>query len=199
MDLKIDLSDTYIETDRLLLRLWRPSDLEDFFEYASEEGVGEMAGWRRHYTIRDTEKVLNMFMRHKSDLAICHKSSMKTIGSIGLNSSWANVDEVLKSLKIKDLGFVLSKEYWNMGLMTEALSDLIPYCFENLNMDAITCGHFSDNLKSQRVIEKLDFTFIGEREFNSFPLKRIFSHLKYIKFKKVPIHVGEALGLFEYC
>ncbi|ONI48309.1 hypothetical protein AN643_02155 [Candidatus Epulonipiscioides saccharophilum] len=106
---------------------------------------------------------------------------------------------VLKSLKIKDLGFVLSKEYWNMGLMTEALGDLIPYCFETLNMDAITCGHFSDNLKSQRVIEKLDFTFIGEREFNSFPLKRIFSHLKYIKFKKVPVHVGEALGLFEYC
>ncbi|MDI9507340.1 MAG: N-acetyltransferase, partial [Bacillota bacterium] len=32
-----------LETERLLLRLWRDSDLEDLYEYASEEGVGVRA------------------------------------------------------------------------------------------------------------------------------------------------------------
>lgn len=33
-----------IETERLILRPFRQTDLEDFYEYASVEGVGEMAG-----------------------------------------------------------------------------------------------------------------------------------------------------------
>lgn len=34
-----------IETERLILRPFKQTDLEDFYEYASVEGVGEMAGW----------------------------------------------------------------------------------------------------------------------------------------------------------
>ena len=30
-----------LETERLILRAWRSSDLNDFYEYASVEGVGE--------------------------------------------------------------------------------------------------------------------------------------------------------------
>ena len=44
MDVNIDISNAKIETDRLLLRAWQETDLDDFFEYASVEGVGEMAG-----------------------------------------------------------------------------------------------------------------------------------------------------------
>lgn len=46
MDIEIDITDQLIETDRLILRAWKEDDLQDFFEYASIEGVGEMAGWR---------------------------------------------------------------------------------------------------------------------------------------------------------
>ena len=36
-----------IETERLILRPFKQTDLEDFYEYASVEGVGEMAGWKQ--------------------------------------------------------------------------------------------------------------------------------------------------------
>ena len=40
-----------IETKRLILRSFKQTDLEDFYEYASVEGVGEMAGWKHHENI----------------------------------------------------------------------------------------------------------------------------------------------------
>ena len=44
MDITVDISKVVLETDRLLLRGWREEDVDDFFEYASVDGVGEMAG-----------------------------------------------------------------------------------------------------------------------------------------------------------
>ena len=45
MNAVIDLKNVCLETDRLILREWREADLADFFEYASVDGVGQMAGW----------------------------------------------------------------------------------------------------------------------------------------------------------
>lgn len=40
MNKNIDISNVTLRTERLLLRPWRESDLDDFFEYASVDGVG---------------------------------------------------------------------------------------------------------------------------------------------------------------
>ncbi|MGB3985200.1 MAG: N-acetyltransferase, partial [Limnochordia bacterium] len=65
MDIAVDISGTVIETDRLLLRAWRAADLTDLYEYASVEGVGEMAGWRHHRSIEETRRILLAFMAGK--------------------------------------------------------------------------------------------------------------------------------------
>ena len=44
MNAKIDISNVVIKTERLLLRPWRKSDLDDFYHYARVDGVGQMAG-----------------------------------------------------------------------------------------------------------------------------------------------------------
>lgn len=41
-----------IETDRLILRAWQEADVNGFYEYASAPGVGEMAGWKHHDSIK---------------------------------------------------------------------------------------------------------------------------------------------------
>ena len=43
MNIPIDITQVTLKTDRLLLRPWRMSDLEDFYEYARVDGVGQMA------------------------------------------------------------------------------------------------------------------------------------------------------------
>ena len=48
-----------IETERLILRPFRQTDLEDFYEYASVEGVGERAGWKHHESIAVSQSIMN--------------------------------------------------------------------------------------------------------------------------------------------
>ena len=45
MNAEFRLNGKTIETKRLILRPFVRTDLDDFFEYASVEGTGEMAGW----------------------------------------------------------------------------------------------------------------------------------------------------------
>ena len=42
MNAEIDISNVKLETEKLILRPWRITDLDDFFEYASIESVGEI-------------------------------------------------------------------------------------------------------------------------------------------------------------
>ena len=51
MNAKFKISGKTIETERLVLRAFETADLEDLFEYAREEGVGEPAGWKHHESI----------------------------------------------------------------------------------------------------------------------------------------------------
>ena len=62
-----------IETERLILRSFKQADLDDFFEYASVEGVGEMAGWKHHDSIDKSQKILNSFINNDKVFAICCK------------------------------------------------------------------------------------------------------------------------------
>lgn len=183
MDVQIDITDTILETKRLILRPWQESDLNDLYKYASIPGVGEMAGWKHHDSIKTSREILQSFIDGRDVFAIVHKETGKVIGSIGIHPSWANEDDNFKDLKVKEIGYVLSKEYWGKGLMPEAVKEVIRYCFETLGLDAVTCGHFSTNHQSKRVIEKCGFTFVKQGEYYSKPLQKNFDSMKYILFR----------------
>ncbi len=180
MDVEIDLSNTIIETQRLVLRPWLESYLDDLYEYASVEGVGEMAGWPHHKSIEESRNILHLFIADKNVLAVVFKENNKVIGSLGLHYSWANEEHEYKNLKIKEIGYVLSKDYWGMGLMPEAVSAVIKFCFDKLNLNALTVGHFVENMQSRRVIEKCGFKIYKKSEYYSEQLKKSFQDIKYI-------------------
>lgn len=180
MDIQIDITDTVLETRRLILRPWEESDLEDFYAYASVEGVGEMAGWRHHESIEVSRSILEDFMSHKNVFALVHRESGRAIGSLGLHPSWANEDEAYRDLKVKEIGYVLSREYWGQGLMPEAVRAVIGFCFDTCGLDALTVGHFSVNGQSKRVIEKCGFQFVKESRYHAKQLGKDFDDMRYI-------------------
>jgi RimJ/RimL family protein N-acetyltransferase/ubiquinone/menaquinone biosynthesis C-methylase UbiE len=180
MDIQIDISNIVIETERLILKAFTEADLQDFYAYASIPGVGEMAGWPHHESIETSERILHSFIEEKEVFAVHHKFDRKVIGSLGLHKSWANEDETYKDLKVKEIGYVLSKDYWGKGLMPEAVNAVIDYGFDILGLDAFTCGHFSENSQSRRVIEKCGFRFTKQSEFYTKQLQRSIEDMKYI-------------------
>ncbi len=58
MNAPIDISDIVLRTDRLILRAWRQADLDDLYEYASVDGVGQMAGWLPDRVRRESQSIM---------------------------------------------------------------------------------------------------------------------------------------------
>lgn len=158
MNAEFKIKGKIIESERLTLRAFEEKDLEDFFEYASVSGVGEMAGWRHHENKEETKAILDLFMKEDKVFAICLKSNGKVIGSLGVEKY--GLEEVLtefSELKGREIGYVLSKEYWGKGLMPEALKAMIEYLFNDCDLDFLICGYYDKNNQSKRVQEKCGF------------------------------------------
>lgn len=147
-----------LETERLILRPFRQSDLADFYAYASVAGVGEMAGWKHHESLEESQKILNSFIEHDKTFAICLKETGKVIGSLGVEEY--GLEQALTEFtdyKGREIGYVLSKDYWGRGLMPEAVSAVTDYLFRVLDLDFLTCGYYDFNSQSKRVQEKCGF------------------------------------------
>ncbi|MCM1043067.1 MAG: GNAT family N-acetyltransferase [Corallococcus sp.] len=168
-----------IETARLCLRPFKTSDIDDLYEYAKVEGVGEAAGWTHHKSKEETAQVLDMFIKSGNVLAIVYRQNGKVIGSVGLHDSWAQTDTNYRHLRCAEIGYVLSKDYWGNGLMTEAVKGVIDYLARRNAVDILTVGHFTENFRSKRVIEKCGFTFVKYGMFQSRSGEKI-PELQYI-------------------
>ncbi len=158
MNAEIDVTGIILDTKRLVLRPWEKGDLDDLFEYASVPGVGEMAGWPYHKNKEESEYRLNRFIEEKKTFAIVYKENGKVIGSLGVEEY--DLEDKLSEFfdyRGRSIGFVLSKDYWGMGLMPEATKAVVDYLFNVLDYDFLLCGHFDFNDRSKRVQEKCDF------------------------------------------
>ena len=165
MNKQIDISGVVLKTKRLTLRPWRLSDLQDFYEYASVDGVGQMAGWNPHQNIEESKKILEMFIRDKKTLALEYQG--KAIGSIGIEEYEEENYPELDSLQGREIGYVLSKVYWGNGLMPEAVRSVISYLFDTVEVDFILVGHFEWNMQSRRVIEKCGFEKVKTTKYKT--------------------------------
>ncbi|MGN1017007.1 MAG: GNAT family N-acetyltransferase [Faecousia sp.] len=166
MNAPVDVTNIRIETPRLILRPWRQSDLDDFYEYASVDGVGQMAGWQPHESVQKTQMILDLFIQEKKTFALELKENGKVIGSLGLEPR-EEENEIPGPRIGREIGYVLSKDYWGRGLMPEAVKAVIDYCFTVLGFDYLTCGHFFRNGQSRRVIEKCGFSYLKDIDFET--------------------------------
>lgn len=155
MNINVDISKVVLKTKRLILRPWKLTDLEDFYEYAKVDGVGEMAGWQHHQSKDESLKILHRFIENKKTFALEYEG--KVIGSLGLEMYPESELPEYNKLKGREIGYVLSKDYWGQGLMPEAVKRVIEYLFDDLLVDFIVCGHFVTNNQSKRVQEKCGF------------------------------------------
>ena len=158
MNAIFSISQKEIVSDRLVLRAFKESDLEDFYNYASVNGVGEMAGWKHHKNIQESAEILDRFINEDKTFAICLKENGKVIGSLGVEKY--GLEDKLTEFDGyfgRELGFVLSKEYWGRGIMPEAVGAIVDYLFNERDLDFLLCGYYNFNVQSKKVQEKCGF------------------------------------------
>lgn len=148
-----------IETHRLILRKMILEDAKDMFEYASDPEMVKYTIWDYHNSIEDSIRFLNSVIqkyekKEVSEWGIVHKESKKLIGTCGY-SCWYPVHACA------EIAYALSKNYWNRGLMTEAVKEVIKFGFEKMVLNRIEARCAVKNIAPQRVLEKVGMTFEG--------------------------------------
>jgi ribosomal-protein-alanine N-acetyltransferase len=165
MNTEIDISNITLQTERMTLRPWHETDLDDLYAYASVDGVGQMAGWKPHENKEESQQILNSFIEHKRIFALEYQG--KAIGSLGIEKYNEEKFPEFADRKCREIGYVLSKDYWGQGLMPEAVKEVIRYLFEDVELDVILCGHFLWNHQSGRVQEKCGFRHYANGQFET--------------------------------
>ena len=165
MNKHIDITNVALKTERLTLRPWKETDLEDFYEYARVDGVGQMAGWVPHRSMEESRDILSRFVAGKKVFALEYQG--KAIGSLGVEEYKEKNYPELATLQGREIGYVLSKDYWGQGLMPEAVRAVIGWLFGEEKLDFVMVGHFDWNNQSRRVIEKCGFQYIKTVSFET--------------------------------
>ena len=148
-----------LSTKRLILRKLSHEDQNDIFEYASIPEVSNYLPWEPHKSIADTLEFLKLVEQEFNDLkfivfGIELKTEKKLIGTIALRN-WDKPDRCI------DVGYAISKKYWNKGLTTEAVKAVIKFGFEKLNANRIEAHCDENNTASYRVMEKAGMKYEG--------------------------------------
>ena len=165
MNPEINIENVILKTPRMTLRPWRQDDLQDFFEYASVPGVGEMAGWPHHESLETSQMILDRFINGKRTFCIEYKG--KCIGSLGIEKYREDLYPELDKLRVREIGYVLSKDYWGRGFMPEAVKAVLKYLFEEVQLHAVMCAHFLTNRQSDRVMTKCGFMHLANRKYET--------------------------------
>ncbi|MBR3017750.1 MAG: GNAT family N-acetyltransferase [Clostridia bacterium] len=148
-----------LKTQRLILRPLRMRDAEDLFAYAKDPEVSKHVLWDTHRSIWDSRQFLRAAIRQyrkgqPGSFAITLRQSGRMIGTIGF--MWINVD-----YKSGEVGYSLSRDYWNRGIMTEALREVLRFGFEELELNRIEAQHETTNPASGKVMEHAGMRYEG--------------------------------------
>lgn len=139
-----------IKTERLILRPVRMTDAQDLYEYSRDPEVARHVLWDAHRSIHQTRAYIRFLLRQYRSAApgtfvIALRDTDKVIGTIGF--MWLQQEN-----RSAEVGYSLSRAYWNHGIMTEALRAVIEFGFVKLNLNRIEAQHESDNPASGRVM-----------------------------------------------
>jgi len=143
-----------VRTDRLVLRPAETADLPAVFGYRSREDVAQwMPGRPTAYDdwllVMDLE-VMGRTLVVELDGAV--------VGDLYLHveDGWAQ-HEVREAARrsVAEIGWCLDSRHQGRGLVTEAATELVRICFEDLALRRLTAEAFADNAPSLRVMDKL--------------------------------------------
>lgn len=149
-----------LETERLILSPFREDDAQALFKnYGTDKNVTKYMLWNNFKSIDDAKNSINYYINcYKNNTnfrqyAIVIKSNNELIGQISFDLN--------KKHCHADITYLIATQYQNNGYMTEALSKLIIYLFDDLKCKRIGAEVMIDNTASINLLKKCGFTQEG--------------------------------------
>lgn len=141
-----------LDTPRLVLRRLCMRDAPDIYEYSRDPLVAKYVLWDAQRSVFEARSYIRSMLRRyragePSSWGIEWKAEKKIIGTIGF--MWIERENASA-----EVGYSLSRAYWNRGIMTEALGALLDYGFRSMNLNRIEAQHETGNPASGAVMRK---------------------------------------------
>ncbi len=150
-----------IETPRLILRPFTMADAEPMFRnWASDPEVNKHMTWPVHASVDVTRELLSRWIDsyEKPDYynwtIVLKENGPEPIGNI----SAAHIKEKTRCAYI---GYCMSRAHWGKGVMTEALTAVIDFFFDEVGINRVEADHDPSNPASGRVMQKAGMTYEG--------------------------------------
>jgi len=152
-----------LQTDRLVLTSLCKSDAKELSTIANDKDLLRYMSdslpnpYRYEDALEFIKKAKKSYQSGKSiEYAIRLKNSHEIIGVIGLSLNYKN-DHIT-------FGYWLGKKWWKKGYMSEALSEIVRFCFEELKVHRVASHHFHPNIASGKVMQKAGLKYEGRRK-----------------------------------
>jgi len=119
------------------------------------------------YTYEDAVNFIKTMINDEISYSRAIVVNNEAVGSIGIHFQ----NDVYS--KSAELGYWLSEEYWNKGIITESIKEITSDGFSKFDIVRIYAEPFACNESSKRVLEKVGFNLEGIKR------KSVFKNGKY--------------------
>lgn len=154
-----------LQTNRLILREFELSDAESLYRLNADPEVIRYTGDIAFKNIAEAESFLQNYSEYQKygygRWAMVEKQTGNFIGWCGLKFHPDSGEN--------DLGFRISKEYWNKGFATEAAKASIEIGFGKFNMESVIGRAMAANTASIKVLEKCGMNYEKPFDFHGGP------------------------------
>lgn len=142
-----------LETERLLLRRLRESDLETFLAYRNDPEVSRYQGWE-DYGRREARELIRALEREEPfapgewfQFAVEVKEAGTLVGDLGFRIGVGGAQA--------EVGYTLAREHWGKGYASEAVSRLLDHAFRDVGLHRVYAVTDQENLPSIAVLERI--------------------------------------------
>lgn len=149
-----------LETERLRLRRITADDTQTIYDnWATDPEVTKYLTWNPHESIDVTRRIMKYWLdEYEKPETYRYGIELKSDGTlIGM------IDVVGYEDGVPAVGYCSGRKWWGNGYMTEALkalnTELLADGYTEIKIEALT-----ENIGSNRVIQKAGYDFVGTRE-----------------------------------
>ena len=156
-DFFMDMSD--LETERLILRKFHLEDVNDVYEYGSDEEVNKYVKFETYKSLHDAQNYIDYVLTKYSKgeiapWAIIHKKDNKMIGYI-------EFIEIKEDHYWGEISYVFNRNYWGKGLGSEAVKEILNLAFNIFELNRVQARCINENIASYRIMEKVGMKYEG--------------------------------------
>lgn len=155
-----------IETERLILRRYKESDIDAIYEMITDERLSKYLIFPKLTKSEELESIKKWIreadVSKKEKWVIERKSDHAIVGNINVNS-------VESKHNYCNVGYIIRFEYWGNGYAAEALKAVSDHLLNDTGYYIVECSCNELNKQSSRVMEKAGFKkdgYIANRRLN---------------------------------